>query len=258
MYFAGIDVGAVATKVILINQGDVISSHIRPSGKSYKDAAKAAMDEALAKAGVTITDISHTIATGYGANNVPFTNQQASEITCLGAGINRLFPSARTIVDIGGLNFKVIKIDNRGKPCNFEFSDKCAAGSGKLLQLMSRILQVDLDKIGDLSLTSQSPVKFTTSCAVFTESEVISRIAEGATKSDILAGIHEVISNKVATLLQRVRFEEDCAATGGAIKDTGLVRSIEDKVGIKLLIPEEPQIVAAVGAALIAQEKTSV
>ena len=165
-----------------------------------------------------------------------------------------LFPSARTVIDVGAQFSKVIALDERGKVANFILNEKCAGGSGKFLQVIARILHMDLEEIGPLSSASTKPVEFTTGCAVFAESEAVSRIAEGALPADILAGVHKAMASKIANLVVRLGLREHCALTGGGAKDAGLVKAIEKELEVTLLVPQNPQITAALGAALLAIE----
>jgi predicted CoA-substrate-specific enzyme activase len=253
-YFVGIDVGSVTTKAVLLVDNTILSSHLIPSGGSYREAAKKVVEEILAKRGLSLKDITSIVATGYGAANVPFSNRKSSEISCQGKGVNYLFPKVRTVIDIGGQASRVIKVDEQGGVRNFMVNEKCAAGSGEFLQVIARVLGIELDDIGPLSLKAKNSVTFTTGCAVFAESETISRITEGALKEDILAGIHAAMASKIQSLLERVKLEHDCALTGGGAKDIGLIKSVEQKIGISLLIPPEPQLTAALGAALLARQ----
>ena len=257
VYVAGIDIGSAFSKAVVIAKSEVISYHVIPSGGNYKLTADEVAGEALTKANLSFEDIDYTVATGYGASNVPFSNQVVTDISCQSRGIFYLFPSARTVIDIGGQFTKVFKVDDRGKATAFLLSEKCAAGSGRFLQVIARVLQIDLEDIGELSLRSQSRVDFNTGCAVFAESEAISRVAEGASKEDILAGLHSALAAKIQTMVERIGIEPDYALVGGGAKDIGLVKSIEERLGSSLLVPEEPQIVAALGAALIAEEKAA-
>ena len=166
-----------------------------------------------------------------------------------------MLPSARAIIDVGGQSTKVIKLDEAGRAVDFVVSEKCAAGSGRFLQVIARVLGVPLEEIGPLSLKATKVVKLTTSCAVFSESEAISRIAEGENKEDILAGVHAAIASKIVSLVERARTDGDCSITGGGAKDIGLVKAVEEKIACRLLVPEEPQITAALGAALIAWDR---
>jgi len=254
VYVAGVDIGSAFSKAV-IAKSEVVSYHITPSGGNYKLAAEEVIRQALTKANLSFNNIAYLVATGYGATSVPGHNQVVSDISCQGRGIVYIFPTARTVIDIGGQFSKVFKVDDRGRPIAFIQSEKCAAGSGRFLQVMARVLQIDLNEIGQLSLKSKEKIDFTTGCAVFAETEAVSRIAEGAVKEDILAGVHRAMAAKIQNLVERVGLEPDCALIGGGAKDIGLVRSIEERLGLGLLVPEEPQIVAALGAALIAKEK---
>jgi len=257
IYVAGIDIGSAFSKAVVMAGDKIISYQVIPSAGDYKLAADEVAGKALGKAKLSLADIGCTVATGYGAASVSFAAEVASDISADGRGVIYLFPSARTVVDIGGQFTKVFKIDERGKPTAFLLSEKCAAGSGRFLQIIARVLRVELKDIGKLSLKSKKRVDFNTGCAVFAESEAISRIAEGAAKEDILAGLHRTLAAKIETMAERVGIEPDCALIGGGAKDIGLVKSIEERLGRRLLLPEEPQIVAALGAALIAGEKAS-
>lgn len=251
----GVDVGSTFSKAVVVSNNNIRGWSIIPSGGDYRVAANEVLKKALSKAGISSDSIAFVVATGYGAASVSNADEMVSDMTCQGRGISYLFPSARTVVDIGGQYSRVFRVDEEGRVVNFVFSEQCAAGSARLLQVIARVLQVDIEELGELSLKSNKKVDFTTSCAVFIESELISRIAEGFLKEDIAAGIHRALAAKIQVLVERVGLEPDCALVGGGAKNIGLVRSIEEGLEIKTLIPEEPQVVAALGAALIAEEK---
>jgi len=257
IYVAGVDIGSAFSKAVVMAKSKILSYHVIPSGGDYKLAAEKVAGKALNMAKLSLANISYTVATGYGAANVSLANEVVSDISAGAKGISYLFPSAQTVIDIGGQFTKVFRVDERGKPTAFLLSEKCAAGSGRFLQVIAKVLQVDLEDIGELSLKSKKKVDFNTGCAVFAESEAISRIAEGAVKEDILAGLHRTLAAKIQTMVERLGVEPDCAVVGGGAKDIGLVKSIEEGLGCRLLVPDEPQIVAALGAALIAGEKAA-
>ena len=257
IYVAGIDIGSAFSKAVIMAESKIVSYYVIPSGGDYKLVAGGVAETALAKAKLSLKDIGYTVATGYGAASVSSASEVVTDISADGRGVSFLFPSARTVIDIGGQFTKVFKIDERGKPTAFLLSEKCAAGSGRFLQIIAKVLQVELKDIGELSLKSKKKVDFNTGCAVFAESEAISRIAEGASKEDILAGLHRTLAAKIQTMAARVGLKPDCAVVGGGAKDIGLVKSIEESLGCRLLLPGEPQIVAALGAALIAGERVS-
>lgn len=254
VYVAGIDIGSAFSKAVILSSREVVAYHILPSEGDYRLIADRVMTEALEKVGLSINNIGYVMATGYGGAKVSFSNHVANDITCQGKGISNLFPSVRTAVDIGGQFTRVFRVDDMGRVSSFLLSDKCAAGSGRFLQVIARVLYVDLKDIGELSLKSKKKVDFNAGCAVFAESEAISRVAEGAAVADILAGLHRALAAKIESMIVRLGMEHDLALLGGGAKDIGLVRSIEEKMGFSLFVPDEPQIVTAFGAALIAAE----
>ncbi len=255
LYVAGIDIGSAYSKAVILSGNEVLSHYILPSGGNYRQTAEKVAEEALKKANISFDDLGYTIATGYGSASVSFSDQVVSDVSCQGRGIAYLFPSARTVVDIGDMFSKVLKIDGNGRTTSFLLSGKCAGGSARLLQVISHVLRVDLNEIGQLSLNSNKNIDFDTSCAVFAESEAISRIAEGDSKEDILAGVHRALTAQIQSLLERLGIVPACALTGGGARDIGLVKCLEDKLGFDLLVPDEPQITAALGAAILAGEK---
>jgi predicted CoA-substrate-specific enzyme activase len=250
-YALGIDVGSSFAKAVVFGEDILLSYAIMPAGGSFADVARKVSRAAMKKIAVSETDVSTTIATGYGAAAVDFADRTLADISCHAAGIFHFFPSARTVVDIGSQFCRAIKLDGFGRVANFVQNEKCAGGSGKFLQVIARILRMSVEDIGALSLESVNPVEFTTGCAVFAESEAVSRIAEGASPADILAGVHKAMSAKIANLTVRLGLAQDCAVTGGGAKDAGLMRTLETELGVKVVVPEEPQISAAIGAALL-------
>jgi predicted CoA-substrate-specific enzyme activase len=254
-YAIGVDIGSAFSKAVIMSGGEIVSHHVMPSGGNYKLTAEEVVKKALGKAKLSLKDIDYIVATGYGASNATSANEAFSDLSCQGRGVSYLFPSARMVIDIGGQFTRVFRVKEKGKVTAFLQSEKCAAGSGRFLQVIAKVLQIDLKDIGELSLKSKNKVDFNTGCAVFAESEAISRVAEGALKEDILAGLHRTLAAKIQSMVERVGLKPDCAVVGGGAKDIGLVRSIEQSLASKLLVPEEPQIVAALGAALLAEEK---
>jgi len=252
--FLGIDVGSVATKGVLTNDGAIECRHVVPSGYNYGAAAEKMRQELLARAGVTTDDVAGIVTTGSGAGNAGFPSQQVSEIICCARGIQAVFPSAGTVICVGGQSSQVIQIGRDGRVADFVVSERCAAGSARFLQVMANVLRVNLEDIGALSLKARNPVSFSTGCAVFGETEAITRIAEGWSKEDILAGVHRSLANKIASLAARVKLARECALCGGGALDVGLVRSLEDTLGLQLLVPPYPQVVTALGAAVLAQD----
>ena len=253
-WFMGIDIGSGTTKGVITQNSILKAFHLIPSGVSYRKAADKLREELLTKLGLLPQDIAYTVVTGQGAGTIPFSNEKIADIRCCARGIAHLFPSARTIIDVQGQSCQVIRIDEQGLVVNFVASEKCAGGSGRFLDVIANVLQIKLEDIGALSLQSKNPVVFNTGCAVFGESEVVSRVAEGVLPEDILAGVHQALTDRISTLVDRVGMEEACVISGGGALNIGLIKRVEDKLGIPLLVPEQPQIVNALGASTIAEE----
>lgn len=256
-YYAGLDMGSASIKAVIINNGAMAASGLIPSGGNYKTAAKDIMEAVVAKAAIAMEDLSGMVITGLGAQSAPFDGPHVSDISCQARGSHSLFPSARTVIDIGGQFTKAARITPRGSIADFLMSEKCATGSGRFLQVIARILHIPIEEIGPLSLQSTHPVEFSTNCAVFAESETVSRIAEGARPADILAGVHRAMAAKVKMLAKRVKLEADVVLTGGGGEDAGLAQAIGNALGLEILIPEKPRLTAAYGAACLAADHAS-
>jgi len=256
--WAGIDIGSLSAEAVIINNKEVLSHSIIPTGAESAKTAQKALGIALERINpVTMQDIRYIVATGYGRGIVPFAHQNITEISCHARGAHFLFPSVRTILDMGGQDCKAIRCDSNGKMVNFVMNDKCAAGTGRFLEIMSRALDIPLDEIGPLSLRAEKECTISSRCAVFAKSEVLSLNRSGVPKEEILSGVHEAISQRMVELLSRVGVEKDFAMTGGVAKNLGVVKKIEMKIGLPVVIPSEPQIIGALGAALFARDKCS-
>lgn len=254
-YFLGIDIGAAASKAVVIDdQKQLIGSVVVPSGTNYTTTAAEVKAGALEQAGLRPADITSSAATGIGGRNAG-ADSYHGVIICDARGVNLIFPSARTIIDIGGQGSQVITMDERGQVINFNVSEICATGSARLLQVVARILQISIDEIGPLSLKATKPSSFSTSCTVFLETEVITRISQGDKPADILAGIHRSIADKISGMSRGVALERDFTVIGGGALDIGLVQAIDEKLGVKSLVPDNPRLMAALGAALLARGK---
>jgi (R)-2-hydroxyacyl-CoA dehydratese activating ATPase len=252
-HFLGIDIGAVGSKAVIVDRRGIVASAVMPSGTNYAVTAQALKVEVLGRAGLLAGDMA-SVATGIGGGSAG-ADSYHSVIICDARGVNFTFPTARTLIDIGGQASQVITMDAAGQVINFSASEICATGSARLLHVLARILQISLDEMGPLSLKSKNPSSFSTSCSVFLETEIITRISQGDTPEDILAGIHKSIAEKVAGMSGGVPLEPEVAVIGGGALDVGLVKAIEERLGIKALVPENPRIMAALGAALIAGER---
>jgi predicted CoA-substrate-specific enzyme activase len=254
-YVLGIDVGSGYSKAVVCENTSIRSFAVLPSGGDYREIARAVAGNAMSEAGLSRNGVAYTVAAGYGASMVDFADHTLTDISCHASGIHHLFPSVKTVIDVGAQFSRAIRLDDQGRIANFILNEKCAGGSGKFLQTIARILRMDVSEIGEISLAATKPVEFTTACAVFAESEAISRIAEGAAPADILAGLNKAMASKIVTLVTRVGFAPDCAVTGGGAKNKGLVKAIEDELSAEVYVADEPQITAAFGAALIALER---
>lgn len=252
--FLGLDIGSGTSKGVIIQDGTPIAYQILPSGVDYKAVSLQLRDELLAMVGNSITaaDFTDAVATGHGAASADFCRRNESDIICCARGIYNLFPSVRTVIDIQRTYTQVIRLNAQGMVENFLINEKCATGSGCFLDIVSHVLRINLKDVGPLSLEARNPVSFTTGCAVFGESEAISRVSEGTSVNDILAGVHLSLANKISSLVDRLGLIMDCAITGGGALNAGLIKAIEEKLGFKLLLPDKPQFVNALGAAILA------
>ncbi len=256
MYTIGIDIGSMSTNGILLNEKkEILSSTIIPTGASSKKAADKTFHQILTEHKLSEKDIDYIVATGYGRIKVPFAHEVVTEITCHAKGANFFFPKAKIIIDIGGQDSKVIKVDGNGNVLDFVMNDKCAAGTGRFLEVMARTLEIDLEEMGPISLTGKNNVSVSSLCTVFAESEVVSLIGADHRTADICRGLHISIAKRITAQLKRVGLEEEVVMTGGVAKNIGVVTELETSLGCKIRISEEPQINGALGAALIALEK---
>jgi len=252
-WFMGIDIGSVYSKGVIIRDSELAAYHVIPSGANYQAAAEIIRQELLSQASLTQDDITDAAATGTGAANVTFASHRASEIVCTARGINNIFPQVKTAIEVAGQSSKVIKLNEEGMVTNFTVSENCADGSGRVIEVIANVLRIDLKNFGPLSLKSQRPINFSTGCAVFGESEAVTRVAEGILKEDIAAGVNQALASKISSLAKKIKLEEPCAICGGGALNTGLIKVVEQELHTQLLLPPQPQIITALGAAIIAR-----
>ncbi len=257
MLVAGVDVGSLNVSVVIWQNGCISSFSIIESGEEGASASYQAIEDAASKIELHFADMSYIVATGCGRNSVPFAPKKSSEVVCQAKGALWLFPEARTVVNLGAVSSRVISINEKGRVQSFASNDKCAAGSGLFLESMSRLLQVPVNQMGDLATEADGWEEITSICAVFAESEVISHIHRGVPKERILAGLHHAIAGRILELISKVDIRQQVVVTGGIAKNTAIITALEQKLGNSLLVPEEPQIVGALGAALSAAESLS-
>jgi predicted CoA-substrate-specific enzyme activase len=254
MVVLGIDIGSASSKGILLTSQGSRSSFECPSGGDFRLTADRIREELLSRNNISTGNIFRTVATGYGSKAVNFADETRPDVVCDAKGVSLLLPSAKTVIDVGDLYTKVLRIDGNGSVHSFLLSGKCAGGSGRILKVIAKVLQVKVEEIGELSLASKKRVEFNTGCAVFSESEAISRISEGVPKEDLLAGLHRALGAQINSLAERLGVAQDLAMIGGGARDAGLVQALREIRGQDILVPPEPHFTAALGAAMIAME----
>jgi len=250
----GIDIGSTATKAILLINGTVAEHEIIPSGWDPKQAGKEVFDSVLKKGQLEAEQVQIVVATGYGRITLPFADQRVTEVTCHGRGAHHMAQGTQLVVDIGGQDSKVIALDGCGRVTDFIMNDKCAAGTGRFLQVMAGVLDLSLDELGKLALES-SPATISSMCTVFAESEVIGLLAQGASKGAIAAGVIDSIAKRIPTLVSRMPTTQSITFTGGLANNPAICHRLEQSLKLPLCVPELPQHAGAIGAALIGNDK---
>jgi len=253
---AGVDVGSTASKAVVLRGDEILGQIIGPSTTNPSKTANEIYREALTRAGIPASEVAFVVGTGYGRTLVPFADQNVSEITCHGRGAHFLLPSVRTVIDIGGQDTKVIAVNGAGELMDFAMNDKCAAGTGRFLEAMARSMDLPLEHLGEYYDHRVEACLITNMCSVFAESEVINLINDGVEVPRIVKGLLVSMANRVAALARRLGVEEDVTITGGVAKNTGVYDALEGKLGVTLrpLRGADPQIVGALGAALVARD----
>ena len=252
MITAGSDIGSITAKAAIFDKGKIIATKIIFTGYNAELAGQKIYDEVLSEAGIGKTDIEKIVSTGYGRNAVAFADKSFTEIMAHATGAHFFNPHIRSVIDIGGQDSKAILLDDKGKVKNFVMNDKCAAGTGRFLEVMARALEVNLDDFGTISQKSASPSKISSLCTVFAESEVISLISRGEKRQDIIAGIHESIAARVSSMLARVGVSEPVMITGGVARNAGVVDALMKKLGVHIAVSPYAQVNGAIGAAVLA------
>ncbi len=257
MIVAGCDVGSTTGKAVLLQGGRLLAQAVIPCLPRPEKTAREVLDKAVKAGGLQSTDaIEYLVGTGYGRIKIPFADDNISEITCHARGAAFVLSGVHTAIDIGGQDCKVISINDRGRVSEFAMNDKCAAGTGRFFEAMSRVLRISLGEMSTLALQSHSPVTITSQCSVFAESEVITQLNEGAELADIASGINRAISRRLSSLVRRVGIKEKVTVTGGCAKNSGLVVILQETLGVEIAgLPVDPQIVGALGAAVLAAER---
>jgi len=255
MITAGVDMGAKNVKVIILEDGKVKGKCMITAGLDTQAAANEAYDRAIKAAGISKDEVKHITSTGSGREDVPFANDNVTDVTSAAIGAKSLFPSTRTIIDIGAEEGRGIRCNEKGKVVDFAVNEKCAAGAGAFTEAMARALEVSLEELGPLSLKSTKAVAMNAQCAVFAESEVVTLVHAKTSKEDIARAIHDAISDRIVSMVRKVGFEEDIILIGGVAHNVGFVKSLKEDLGKEVKIPEDPEFVGALGAALEAANK---
>ncbi|MCC6608142.1 MAG: 2-hydroxyglutaryl-CoA dehydratase [Burkholderiales bacterium] len=255
-YVAGVDVGSTQTKAVILDENRaIVGRALLDMETSMVTVAQDAFEAALATAGIAQDAVQYVAGTGYGRYKVTFGNEQVTEISCHARGAVMLFPGTRTVIDIGGQDTKAIRVKPDGQVGDFTMNDKCAAGTGRFLGAASYALEVPLSELGPLALKSQNPVRITTTCTVFAESEIISHLAKGMLPEDVLMGVHQAITSRCVSLARRVGIESEVTFTGGVSRNTAVVQLIERAVGMKVNVSPDAHFCGALGAALFAHDR---
>jgi (R)-2-hydroxyacyl-CoA dehydratese activating ATPase len=259
IYCAGIDVGSLTAESILLADERVIASARIPARSNPLDSAQEVRSLLFQDSSLSTDDLSYTISTGYGREKIEeigLAQENISEISCHGFGAWCLSPRVRTIIDIGGQDAKAINVDETGHLTRFAMNDKCAAGTGHFLELMSRTLEVELSDLGRLALSARRPVRMSSRCTIFVETEVIHFQQRGHSRADIAAGVADAMAERVAALARRVRPTAEVTMTGGVAKNVAVRREVEKRLDLRMLdLRFDPQLVGAYGAARLAAQK---
>ena len=255
MYTLGIDIGSTTSKCAILRDAAVLKSGSIVTGGIGTRGPEQALEQVLRDSGRKLEDMAAIAATGYGRSRCPWTDLQASELTCHALGAHFTFPQVRTVIDIGGQDAKIISLDSRGRMREFLMNDKCAAGTGRFLDVMANILQIPVDQLGDCAAKSTAPASISSTCTVFAESEVISQLANGTALPDLVAGICDSVAGRVAALAKRLGVESAVCMSGGVARNSGVRRALEQQLGTEILVSEHAQLFGAIGAALYAHRK---
>ena len=254
----GVDFGSTTGKAVILDAaGNIVGSSVASKGSVSDEGVRIAIAEALNAAGISLRDIARTVSTGYGRRMLEVADASYTEITCHARGAVAMVPDARLVIDIGGQDSKVIAVDANGLVAQFAMNDRCAAGTGKFLEALARAVQVSIDEMGPMAMAAKESLKISSMCATFAETEVISLLAEGHGKPEVLGAVHAAIASRTVGLVARVGAREPVVMTGGVAKNVAAVQHIEQALGLSLIIPHAPQIAGAYGAALIALDELS-
>jgi (R)-2-hydroxyacyl-CoA dehydratese activating ATPase len=255
LFYAGLDVGSLSTKAVLVCNDAIVAHCTIPTGANPRLAGEKALEKALAMVDSRNKQAAYIVGTGYGRINLPFADRTITELTCHAKGAHYLYPNVRTVIDIGGQDSKVIRVDSDGNMIDFMMNDKCAAGTGRFLEVMARALEMDLEQFAWCGQQSENPCPISSTCAVFAESEVVGLLAAGRDKGEISAGLHAAVAQRVGNMAKRIGVVREIAFVGGVAKNKGAFKALENFLGIQFTsFSQDPQINGALGAAVLAKE----
>jgi predicted CoA-substrate-specific enzyme activase len=254
---AGVDIGSTTAKAVILKNGEFLLGRIEPTGSNPAHAGREIMESAIIDSGYDKSLLGFTVVTGYGRVSASFADKTVTEITCHGRGAHFVSPDIKTVIDIGGQDSKVISVDSSGKVVDFVINDKCASGTGRFLESAAQlVLHVPLEDLGNLSAASTEICKISSMCTVFAQTEIISLLAAGESKENIIAGLHSSIAGRVGTMANRLGVKPVVMMTGGVAKNSGVKYALEQELGTEIIVPTDidPQLIGALGAALIAED----
>ncbi|MDR2132759.1 MAG: acyl-CoA dehydratase activase [Clostridiales Family XIII bacterium] len=255
--YLGIDIGSSSSKAVILDaRGKILAGEVINLGTGSKAGAEV-VERALAAAGLRRDDVRYTVVTGYGRMKYAGADKQITEITCHGKGVVSLYPKARTVIDIGGQDAKCIRLDERGRVANFVMNDKCAAGTGRFLEVMARVLDCEIHALEELAERAKTTISISSTCTVFAESEVISQLSQGASREDVAYGAHKSIARRVVAMAERIGIMDQVVMTGGVSLNRGILRALREESGKRIYVPESPQTIGALGAAILARQNGS-
>jgi predicted CoA-substrate-specific enzyme activase len=255
MLSVGLDIGSITTKIAVMENSKLLFTNLSFTGYNAEKAWKDILEETLDRLQMKAGSVDRIVSTGYGRNNVDIANKKITEIMCHAEGARYFLPQAKSVIDIGGQDSKFIRLGDTGGVSDFVMNDKCAAGTGRFLEVMARALELNLEDFGNLSLMAKKPAKISSMCTVFAESEIISLISKGESRENIIAGIHESIASRMASMMGRTGVAKPVVMTGGVAKNIGIKNALEKKLNIKIEVPATAQVNGASGAAILAQKK---
>lgn len=256
MLTAGVDIGSTMTKVVILRDGQIAASEIMETGAEHRELAFSVMEKALAQTGAAPDDIDYIVGTGYGRLNIPFADWQVTEITCHGRGVAAFLPQAKTVIEIGGQDCKAIRLEG-GKVMDFAMNEKCAAGTGRFLQLVADMMELSLREMNERALRSEGKVPISNFCAIFAQQEIIASLSMGVAPESILAGLFDSFARRLVKLARPLKIEREVVLTGGGSKHLALKKAVEEVLGYSVYSPDEPFLTGALGAAILAADRAA-